>query len=375
MDLELDDDQTALVDAVRSVLAKEWRATSLRSLVERGTGADGLWRSFVGLDWPALCVPEDGGGMGYGVVESALVHEQCGRAVVPGPFFATTALYVPMVAALADDEQRSALLGPVAGGETTGTVALTELVADVVHDDAGRCTISASPEGKGWRLRGTTRSVIDGASADHIVLPARLSDGGCTAFVVSGSAVTATPVATTDATRHLAHIDVDTVVDGATRLGLADGSAAFVRPVDEAVVLLAAEVVGTCGTILDVVLDHVREREQFGVKIGSFQALKHRLADCYLDLEAARASVRYASVALAEGATDASVAASSAKALASDCAQRLGHEGIQMLGGLGFTWEHDMHLFVKRAMASSLLLGTAEDHRQRTARLLGLVPA
>ena len=123
------------------------------------------------------------------------------------------------------------------------------------------------------------------------------------------------------------------------------------------------------------VLDHVREREQFGVKIGSFQALKHRLADCYLDLEAARASVRYASVALAEGATDASVAASSAKALASDCAQRLGHEGIQMLGGLGFTWEHDMHLFVKRAMASSLLLGTAEDHRQRTARLLGLVPA
>ena len=147
------------------------------------------------------------------------------------------------------------------------------------------------------------------------------------------------------------------------------------RALEEAVTVLAAELVGTCSTIFDLTLEHAKTREQFGVPIGSFQAVKHRLADAYLALEAARAAVLVAGAAIDEDDPRRSVAASTAKALAGDAAGILTREGIQLLGGLGFTWEHDMHLYVKRAVASSSLLGTAETHRQRVAGLIGLEAA
>jgi alkylation response protein AidB-like acyl-CoA dehydrogenase len=381
VDLELDEEQHALAEAVGSVLAREWPPTALRRLVEDGVGVDALWKQMVALDWPALCVPEADGGMGYGTVEAAIVIERCGAAGVPGPLLPTVALYAPLVRALADDSQRTLLLGRVAEGSLTGTAALGELTrrgsgADV---DPAALTVTATAQGDRWHLAGVARSVIEADAVDHIAVVASLGGGEVGVFTVEPTAegVTVEPLRSPDGSRRTATVTLDVAVDADAALGRPGepGTATLVRrAVDESVTLLASELVGTCSTIFAMTLEHAKEREQFGVPIGSFQAIKHRLADAYLVLEAARASVLVAAAAVAEDDPRRPVAASTAKALAGDCADVITREGIQLLGGLGFTWEHDMHLFTKRAMSSSALLGTAEAHRQRVADLIGLVP-
>lgn len=373
MDLELDDDQRALVDSVRSVLGTAWPVASLRKSVEAGRGADGLWSTMVELDWPALCVPESVGGMGYGPIEAMLIHEGCGRAVAAGPFLATTALFAPIVSALGTDDQVRRWLTGVAAGDLTATAALVEL-----RDPAGGPSVVATRRGNAWELNGTVRSVIEADTASYLAIPASSSEG-TVVVVVPSEQTKIEPIRSIDASRGLATVNLDAMtVDVDAVLGEPGGpstDAALDRAVDHAVTALAAELVGTCGAILDITLDHARQREQFGVRIGSFQALKHRLADCFIDLEAARSSVRVASIALATDDERRAVASSSAMAMAGDCARRITGEGIQILGGIGFTWEHDVHLFIKRAMGSSVLLGSPEIHRQRVARLIGLVPA
>lgn len=372
MDLELDEDQQVLADSVRSVLRSAWPAAALRAQIGSGAGVDELWSEMVALDWPALCIAAPFGGLGFGPSEAMLVHEGCGAFVTPGPLFATAALFAPVVAHLATPEQAERWLPPVAAGQSTGTAAVGELRR------GGRPTVEALRVGDVWRLDGTVRSVIEGAAVDHLVVVAT-GESGVQLFVVDTDVVQKAPVRSVDATRGLATVTLDGLVVGDDAvLGVPDDPSTPDRlqwAVDHAVTCLAAELVGTCATILDVTLDHARQREQFGVKIGSFQALKHRLADAFIDLEAARASVRVAAMALTEDDPRRGVAASSALALAGDAAQRITREGIQVLGGIGFTWEHDMHLYVKRAMGSSVLLGTAEHHRQRVADLIGLVPA
>ena len=373
MDLELDEDQQALADAVRSVLRSAWPATALRAQVESGAGTDELWSKMVSLDWPALTIEARFGGMGLGPVEAMLVHEGCGAVAAPGPLFASTALFAPVVSLVATMEQARRWLPAVAAGRATGTAALGELRR------AGNLpTIKVVRVDDGWRLDGTVRSVIEGNAVDHLVVVAA-GDAGLQHFVLDAHAVNTAAVRSVDATRGLATVTLDGLVVGDEAVlgtpGDPTTAAQLDRAVDHAVTFLAADLVGTCGTILDITLDHARSREQFGVKIGSFQALKHRMADAFIDLEAARASVRVAAMALAEDDPRRAVATSSAMALAGEAAQRIGREGIQVLGGIGFTWEHDMHLYVKRALASSVLLGNPEHHRQRLADLIGLVPA
>ncbi len=381
MDLERSDDQAALAAAVREVLAREWPAAAMRHRAEEGIGDDALWARMVALDWPALRVPEADGGIGYGTVEAALVLEEAGRAVVGGPLFPTVALFVPTVLALATPEQRIRWLGAVATGATTATVALADLLrADGSAGTADQLGTVAVRRGDGsWRLDGTARTVIEAPAVDLLVVPATVGAGGIGVFVVpvGSPGVRVTPVRSLDTTRRLATIELAGVrVDADDALG-PPGEPAVARGLavaaDESVTLLAAELVGTCGAIFDLTLDHAKTRVQFGVPIGSFQAVKHRLADAYLALEAARAAVLVAAAAVDEDDPGRAVAASTAKALAGDCAALLATEGIQLLGGLGFTWEHDMHLFVKRATASSVVLGTAEVHRQRVAERIGLV--
>ncbi len=384
MDLELDQDQVALAGSVRDVLAREWPAVALRNLVERGVGAEGLWARMIDLDWPALCVPQGAGGLGYGAVEANLVHEGCGAAIVPGPLFATTALFAPVVRALGSDRQRTELLGAVSRGSATGTAALGALPTTGGDEDAvaGALTATAVGDGDGWRLSGTLHAVIEGGGVDRIVVPAAIRSGGAVrdvvAFAVDRTAagVVTEPVRAQDRTRRLATVhlrDVSMAASDVLGAGAAPGDgAALRRAVDESVTALAAELVGTCSTIFDTTLAHAKTRHQFGVPIGSFQAIKHRLADAYLALEAARAAVLVAGAAIAEDDARRTVAASTAKALAGDAAGLLCAEGIQLLGGIGFTWDHDMHLHVKRAMGSSALLGSAEAHRQRVATLIGL---
>jgi alkylation response protein AidB-like acyl-CoA dehydrogenase len=217
--------------------------------------------------------------------------------------------------------------------------------------------------------------VLDGDRADELVVAARVDDG-VGLFVVPGSAVRATPVAVLDTTRSLATVELDAVsVEGDRALGNPGRSEAVLDRVrEEAVVALAIETVGACQSIFDLALGHAKERHQFGVPIGSFQALKHKFADMLVALERARVTCYFAALTIAEDDTGRTLAASVAKSAAGDAQRLIAEEGIQILGGIGYTWEHDMHLYVKRAKTGDALLGTAADHRSRVADALGLFP-
>jgi len=360
MELEFSDDQQELRSTVRSFLERECPMTLVRSVVEKGTPADELWAQMVELGWPALTVPERDGGLGLGFVELAVVVEELGRAVAPGPFLATVTQFVPAVRHAGTAEQQSRFLGPVAAGDVTGTLAVG---GDVV----------AVPAEGGWSLTGVVRHVVDGDRADEVAVAARVDDGWGL-FVVQGGAVRATPQRTLDPSRRLATVTLDGAhVDSERALGVPGGAeTALDRAVEEAIAALALEMVGTCQSIFDVALGHAKERHQFGVPIGSFQAIKHKFADMLVALERARATAYFAAATVAEEDDRRPLAIAMAKAAAGDAQRLIAQEGIQIMGGIGYTWEHDMHLYVKRAKAGDALLGTSSHHRARVARLIGL---
>ena len=359
MQLELTDDQRELQASVRAVLERECPMRVVREIVETGANApaDRLWATMVELGWPALTVPPEHGGLGLGAVESVIVCEEVGRAVAPGPFVATATQFVPVLREAGSPEQQAAFLAPVAAGERTGALA--------VDDDPGAPVAVTSSPG-GFRLDGVKRHVLHGGRADDIVVVA-----GDDAFVVPGQVVDASAMNSVDASR-----GVDTVVLDGVEIGddrrLPGGAARTARALQEARVALAAETVGACQSIFDVALEHAKTRVQFGVPIGSFQALKHKFADMLIAIERARATTWFAALTINEDDERRAIAAAMAKAAAGDCQRLLAQEGIQLMGGIGYTWEHDMHLYVKRAKSGDALLGTSSHHRARVARLLGL---
>jgi alkylation response protein AidB-like acyl-CoA dehydrogenase len=295
--------------------------------------------------------------------------------VAPGPFLPTVSQFVPAVREAGDREQRTRFLGAVAEGQLTGTLAIAE------HNsfDPSRVAATAMRDGDGWRLAGTKQAVVEAHAVDEIVVVARVEGtagaDGVAAFVVPRVEVAVTPVANLDLSRGLAAVDLDGVrVDAGRVLGEpGPGTAAAIgRAVDEATTALAIETVGTGQTILDVTLDYAKHREQFGVPIGSFQAIKHKFADMLIALERARATSYFAALTIAEDDERRALAVATAKVAAGDAQQRLAKEGIQVHGGIGYTWEHDMHLYVRRAKADGQLFGTAADHRARIADLLGI---
>jgi alkylation response protein AidB-like acyl-CoA dehydrogenase len=376
VDLEFTEDQEELRATVRAFLERECPIALVRRVVEDDTPVDDLWAHMVELGWPALTVPEEAGGLGLGLVELAVVVEELGRVVAPGPFLATVTQFVPAVREAGTPEQQARFLGAVAAGEITGTLAVAEESGSWDGADVG---LLARADGDEWALAGTKHYVTDGATADEIVVAARTTDSGdddgIGLFVVPRSAVSSTRITTIDGSRQHATVDLDGVRVGADRvLGGVPGSAgiALRRALGEATVALALETVGACQSIFDVALDHARTREQFGVPIGSFQAVKHKFADMFVALEKARATCYYAALTIAEDDPARSLATSMAKAAAGDCQRLLAQEGIQVMGGMGYTWEHDMHLYVKRAKSGDALLGTAATHRAKVADLLGI---
>ena len=360
MELEFSEDQQELRSTVRAFLEGECPMTLVRSVVEKGAPADDLWAHMVDLGWPALTVPEEYGGLGLGFVELAVVAEELGRAVAPGPFLATVTQFAPAVRHAGTPEQRQRFLGPVASGDLTGTLAVG---GDVVATDAG----------DGWTLSGTVHHVIDGDRADEVAVAARVDESSLLC-VVRSEDVSSRAEHTLDQSRRLATIDFDGVyVDGDRVLGeRVDAAAALEQAVDEATAALALEMVGTCQSIFDVTLDYAKERHQFGVPIGSFQAIKHRFADMFVALERARATAYFAAATIAEEDDRRALAVAMAKAATGDAQRLIAQESIQTMGGIGYTWEHDMHLYVKRAKTGDALLGTSSDHRARVARMIGL---
>jgi alkylation response protein AidB-like acyl-CoA dehydrogenase len=374
--LEFTPEQDELRDGVRTVLTGECPMSLVREVVEKGAAADALWSRMVALGWPALTVPVSAGGLGMGAVELAVVVEELGRAVAPSSFVPTVTQFAPVVAEAGSLEQQERFLGAVAAGGCTGTLALVEASGAI---DPARIMATAEPDGTSFVLRGTKTMVVEAATADEIVVVARREgtddDAGVGAFVVPQADVRIEPVASLDGSRPLARVALDGVRTGPDRVLGEPGPAtatAIRRAVELAVTMLSIETVGVAQTIFDVTLEYAKQREQFGVPIGSFQAIKHKFADMLIALERARATSYFAALTIAEDDDRRAPAASMAKAAAGDCAARLAKEGIQIHGGIGYTWEHDMHLYVRRVKSNAVLLGNAAQHRARVADLIGL---
>jgi alkylation response protein AidB-like acyl-CoA dehydrogenase len=376
MQLEFTSEQEDLRDSVRVVLERECPMTLVRAVVETGVAPDALWKHMVELGWTALTVPERAGGLGLGPVELAVVVEELGRVVAPGPFLATATQFTPAVREAGDDTQQQRFLGPIVEGTGTGALAITEpgVAADPIAVRA-----QATRDSGAWTLSGSKTFVLDGDTADEIVVVARepgtVGEDGVAAFVTPRDSLRVTPRRPLDPTRSLVDLDLDGArVPDDRRLGDPGPRTvlALRRAIEEATAMLAVEIVGTAQAILDVTLDYAKQREQFGVPIGSFQAIKHKFADMLIALERARATAYFAALCVAEDDPRRAIAVATAKAAAGDCQRRFGKEGIQILGGIGYTWEHDMHLYVRRIKTDAQLLGTAHEHRRRIAELLGL---
>jgi alkylation response protein AidB-like acyl-CoA dehydrogenase len=331
MDLAFTEDQQSLRASVRAVLERECPMTLVRSVVEKGAAASAanvgaLWQQMVSLGWPALTVPESSGGLGLGWVELAVVLEELGRACAPGPYASTVAQYLPFVR----------------GGSPS-------LAAEVASGARGALVVSD------YVLGAPDADVFAVVRGERVHVVRRDAPG-----------VSVTPVNALDASRPVGRV---TVSDD----GLAGAEDVFDVPPtarDEAAVGVAVETVGTCQAIFDLALEHAKTRVQFGVPIGSFQAIKHKFADMFVALEKARATAYFAAACLAEGDDRVPLAASMAKAAAGDCQRLLAGEGIQILGGMGYTWEHDMQLLVKRAKTGESLFGSTHEHRARVADLV-----
>ena len=370
MDFELSAEQEALAESVRSVLERECPIASVREQIEKGQASEQPWRSAAQLGWCGIGVPERLGGAGLGFVDLALVIEQHGAALAPGPFLSTTTQFAPLVREAGSPEQQERLLGAVAAGACRGTLAVSGQSGACFPSDA---CLRARPNGAGFQLDGTRHFVIEGEVADEIAVAARVERGdGVGLFVVPREAVRAERIQSLDASRSLATLVFEGVRVVPERILGEPGACApaLSRALDVAASAMALEMVGTCQALFERTLAYARERRQFGHPIGSFQAIQHALADDLAALEKARATGYFAAMAIAEDDPKRSLAASMAKASAGDCQRRLAKDAIQIHGGIGFTWEHDVQMFVKRAKSGEALLGSSDWHRERIASLL-----
>jgi alkylation response protein AidB-like acyl-CoA dehydrogenase len=372
MDFEFTEDQLELRESARSILGSACPPSLVRSVFD-GTddGAD-LWRTLVGLDWPALGLPEAHGGLGLGYLEVGIVVEELGRAVAPSPYLAT----VTQLGAIVQEAGSSFRLSDIAAGTCTGTLAVAE--RGVWRPEATQAT--ARRVDGDWVLTGVKTHVLDGASADELAVVVRL-DGtegadGLGVLVVPHDAVAAEPLVVIDPTLPVATVRLDGATASGDRVLVEPGDprAAVVveRALHQATTAIALSTVASCRWIFETTLQYAKDREQFGKPIGSFQAVKHRLADCYLSVERAASLAYFAALTIAEDDDRRAVATSMAKAAAGECQRLVAGDGLQLHGGVGFTWEHDLHFSLKRAKAGDLLFGTAATHRARLAQLLGL---
>ena len=371
MNFAFSEEQEELRRSVRRFLEDKSPSTEVRRLMETTEGFDrAVWDQMANqLGLQALAIPEEYGGVGFGYVELTVVFEEMGAALLCAPYFATVALAANALLSSGDEGAKKDLLPGVASGETIATLALTE---DSGRWDAEGITLAATPSGDGWKLDGHKMFVIDGHNA-NLVLVAGRTDRGVSLFAVEGGAsgMTATPLATMDQTRKQARIEFASTP---ARLIGDDGGAAPVlsRTLDLAAVALAAEQVGGAQRCLDMAVDYAKTRIQFGRPIGSFQAIKHKCADMLLEVESAKSAAYYAGWAAAEDSEELPVVASLAKSYCSEAYFHAAAENIQIHGGIGFTWEHDAHLYFKRAKSSELMLGDPSYHRELLAQRIGI---
>jgi alkylation response protein AidB-like acyl-CoA dehydrogenase len=377
MDFGLNADQETLQKYARDFLENECKSTVVRAAMDGDTAHDpAFYKKMADLGWMGIAIPEEYGGQGMTYVDLGVLVEEMGRAVVPGAFFASVCLAAPVILEAGSDAQKQALLPGIASGEKTATVAYTEASAKV---DASGVELSARKDGDGFVLSGTKLFVPDAHVADTIVVAARTSDGddpteGVTLFVIDKDTpgVSVKQLTTMDMTRRWCEVSLDGVKIGADAvLGEVDrGWPKLERGLQKATAMLTAECVGGAQKVLDMSVEYAKVRVQFGRPIGSFQAVKHKCADMLVDVEMARSAMYYAAWAASEDDPELPLASSVAKAYCGEAYTRVAGNGIQVHGGIGFTWEHDLHLYFKRAKANEMLLGDPSYHREIVARLV-----
>jgi alkylation response protein AidB-like acyl-CoA dehydrogenase len=368
--LALTEEQEELRRSVRRFLEDVSPVREVRRLMDSEAGYDpAVWSRMAGqLGLQGLHIPDEHGGAGLGQVELAVVFEELGRSLACVPYLATAGMAANALLASGDDSAQRDLLPRLASGEAVGTLAVAE---DGGRWDLDSVAAEARPAGHGWVLDGHKAFVVDGGQADLIVVAAR-APAGLSAFVVEAGApgMTRTAPPTLDQTRRLARLELATTP---ARLIGEEGDAGgwLSKTLDLAAVALAAEQVGGAQRCLEMAVEYAKTRQQFGRPIGSFQAVKHRCADMLVRVESARSAAYYAAWAAAEDSDELPVVASLAKAYCSEAYFFAAAENIQVHGGIGFTWEHDAHLYFKRAKASELLLGDPAYHRELLAQRAG----
>jgi alkylation response protein AidB-like acyl-CoA dehydrogenase len=362
-------DQEELRRYARRWLDERAPLDHVRAVMETHGGFDAdQWHELGELGWLGMAVPEEYGGAGYGFVELAVLAEEMGRSLYPSPFLSSVVMATSAVQRAGTDDQRARLLPGLAAGATRATLALTE--SDGSWDPHPSST-TASLEDDGWVVDGTKHYVLDGHTADLVVVSARVGEGTGLFLIEQGApGLSVERVDPLDLTRPLATVEMTGA--RAERLGQGQAVGVVEHVLTRAVAALAMEQVGGAQACLDMSVAYAKERHQFGRPIGSFQAIKHMCADMLVAVESARSAAYHLAGVLDSDEDEAAIAAPLAKAYVSEAYFSCAADAIQIHGGIGFTWEHDAHLYLKRAKSSHLLFGTPTRHRAALAARLDL---
>jgi alkylation response protein AidB-like acyl-CoA dehydrogenase len=376
MDIGFSEEQELLRETARKFLDAECSSRFVREQMATAEAVtDAFWHKLAGQGWLGVIYPDELGGSGLGLVDLVPLLEEMGRRVMPGPFFSTVLLGGAAIAEAGSPAQQREWLPRIAAGEAKAALAWTE---PQLRWDAAGIILPARETGAGFTLSGTKLFVGDAHLADVIVIAARTRDGstmdqGVSLFLMPKGApgLDVRLMPTIDETRKLCEVRLDNVaLPAAALLGeIHGGWAPLSRVVARATTALCAEMCGAAQQVLDMTVDYAKLRIAFGKPIGSYQGVKHQAADMLVALENAKSLTYYAAWAVDQGEDDAAMAVAMAKAASSDMARKVAGTAIQLHGGIGMTWEHDLQLYFKRAKASEVAFGDAAWHRERVARL------
>lgn len=365
------EEQDLIASTARQYLEENIDIGRVRELMMSEDGFDrGLWKEMADLGWMGLTIADVHGGAGLGFPEVGVLLEEMGRLVTPGPFFASTILATTAIQETATESRSAELLPSLASGEKITSLALYE---EPRGWDVLTPATKATPSGDGWVLDGQKRFVLDGHSVDELIVTAMTDDGvGVFALAADADGVGVTQEPVLDPTRRQASVTLDSVrVGPGARLGEGDASEGLIRTLRLASVALASEQVGGAQQCMEMSVEYAKNRYQFGRPIGSYQAIKHRCANMLMKVEHAKSTAYYAA-RVTEDADELEIAAPLAGSVSSEAYVWVAGENIQVHGGIGFTWEHDAHLYLKRAKASSLLLGSPGHQRGLLGEALGI---
>ena len=377
MEFGLKEEQEMLKTMARDFLANECPKTVVRELMEGETGfSPELWKKMADNGFLGLVFPEEYGGGGMNFRDLSILCEETGRAVLPGPFISTVLLVGMPILTFGTDEQKQEFLPKIANGEAVCTLAVLEESGDLWAEDI---KVRAIRRGDEYILRGTKLFVTDAKAADYILVAARTQrtenpEEGITLFMADAKewGVYCAMMQTMDETRKQYEVVFTNVPVSAKNIV---GELHQGWPILKQIALwtsaaLCAEMVGAGEMVLEMTVNYAKERVQFGVPIGSFQAIKHKCADMLMGLEYSRSLMEWAAEAIKENHPDASMAVSMAKSYCGDTSKKVTDEGIQIHGGIGFTWDHDMHLYFKRVRAADTAFGDSNYHRDLIAKAL-----